>query len=1297
MSDFIELTPEEKESLRRVHQAIRNHVQSGRLAEIRNEIIHRNDKHFGFIEAFDEILKVNKVYNIGNDNKAWTGLRRIAEKYGAEQAGADGQDSKEWKKRRTRVKQRLFISMQWPLEILTKYGWYTEKFSRDGLSYAYNCATMCPSFEDDFIPQVNLVNWLKHCSAVSALESAKEQDFAPKGEKDEKGEMIAVKDLKSLSELKYGQPVLIYDTEVTLETAGQLQHEIKRWTENQDGVVFVGGKRLDLKEHRPTHWNIYLLKFNENGLLVRRKISDRAATPRRDGILSPPTSMLAPADDHVRLQARSRSPIIPVSSNGAASDMGSSVPDSISGSVAGSVAGRAVVGSHDNTADSVPEIAAAGATCSAMARNQYDIDHHDIHDTPKARHSDADSTSSYGTGSSNVEGFETEPSKPDLACEASCVQRSARARRMKVPPVFLEDDCDEDRTNDQGPSNKPLDDEASQDADSDPEELSNGQLGDLSRAHDSLAQTPTSTGSMGKEHLDIQQEFTREPTQERDIRSHKTPMENEVIADHRGDVGASTDVLPGQVDEPYVIEDLSEVESWLIGQDNSLFVGDSPTNASRRRSEAPEATPSAQTRVPQETNEALRNGALPTDSVWTPANNRYRDASAYSDAIPFLPPATREPPKTSLVRTILPQPVATQDIETKSSMTAKKNSSDTTKSSSASESSSELASCRHTESSNVARTVQGLTPSSSERSSSRDDSPPSERSSSRDYSSPSKRSSSRDDSSPSAASLSNSDAGEAWPGCNARELSSPLKFTKMGHHSYTNLSIASDAFAAILPGKKAADYLSQMPPSVFAPYIPHASIERKGAQEEWGAGYGSLFSGLRGHLDDDDVKRSDYSDVTSRDSPDPPRTHFGPRPEDCTCDICDNIGPLLERVRVEASSNGASSSCRARGRWFGSAEWASAGEVSDMGESGQQSDHEVTYVDHASFREMTNKELPLDKPVVINGYQNGQGVYGVEAFQKALKDSYGNSMVTMSNATAHAPTQVGMEEFLTRFSDDEWSIGSCTPRGSFGTQPPAFLSYDRFRLLQSAVTRASCHPVETSGAGATCDNVAHSLCVNGGLSFNRIESSGAFSGPCLGSLGGTWLHVLQGRRLCAFIPRERLTASFRDDFVHNGLEWQPRNEQRLVLLEPDDVLVLPAGIVCAQLAVDAGVSFEGSFWDECDWGRYFTAAQWAAVNPTHVTAQIPRCATRLALHGLKSIAKDDPQRFASDRFAREFLATDRSRVFEEVVMAGRCSPGRITENCGTQGFNASGAAGRRRLSGAQAYDEQQRAKRMCIR
>jgi hypothetical protein len=359
---------------------------------------------------------------------------------------------------------------------------------------------------------------------------------------------------------------------------------------------------------------------------------------------------------------------------------------------------------------------------------------------------------------------------------------------------------------------------------------------------------------------------------------------------------------------------------------------------------------------------------------------------------------------------------------------------------------------------------------------------------------------------------------------------------------------------------------------------------------------------------------------------------------------------------------------------------------------------------------MAEDGLALDRPVIIKGNLNGQGVYGVEALQKVLKDSYGDLKVTVTNALADGSALVRMEEFLKRFSDDdEWAIGSSTPRGSFGTQPPEFLSYDRYRLLQSAVTRASCHPLESSNAEAGCNIVAHSLCVNGGLSFNRIESAGAFCGPCFGSLGGTWLHVLQGRRLCAFVPRKKLEkTSLRDDFVRNGLEWDPQNEQRLILLEPDDVLVLPAEIIYAQSAVSAGVSFEGSFWDERDWGRYFaaTTTQWDAVHPSRVAAEIPRCAIRLALHGVRSIFKDDPQRFVADTVAYAFLETDRSGVFGRISMAGRCGPGWTAEVSGLQGGSALGTTGKRPKSEAQGGDEQGNdeggndeppGKRLCIR
>lgn len=1259
MSRFIEqLTDAERDSLRRVHQAIRNNVQRSTLLSIRNEIILNSDKQFGFIEAFDDILKVNKVADLGNDDEAWTCLTKTAEKYDAERAGTNSR--KEWKKWKTNVRHTLFISMQWPSETLTRYGWNTENFNRDGLSYMYNCAFAWPNFEKDFIPQVNLVRWLKHCSALSALEAkkTKEHDFAPKGEE------FAVKDLHSLSDLRKGIPVSIYGREVTLETAGQLKHEIRRWTENQDGVVPVGGKWLDLKEYRPEHWNIYLLKFNENGLLVRRERFDEVPTPRRDGILSPPSSM------------RQTASVKPDSTNAAASYMRSSV--------SGNVADRAVINSDDDsTAASVVEMTTAIATCSATPHTQHDSGFNENYDTSETRHSDADSTSSHSTGPSAVKGTPIASVETDLANEAICVRRSARNRQKRVAQVFLEDgedSRDEDHSNDQGTSDRRPDAASAQDKDSDFECLSNGQSGDFSQANDAVERPPTSIDGTGDGCLDTEQESTRQSTQERDGLSHKTTIETEVTAGRRGITEASTNVLPEQVDEVYVAgvdnvtADLSEVESWLIGQNSSLFVGDSPTDASHSRSEAPGASPPA-SRVSQEDDEGLEDEALPINIVRTPANNRDKDASAGSNSVTFPPPATHEWPETSRVRTISPQPGETQGANTTSPMTAEKNSSGATNSSSTSESSlSELASWPHTDNSNVARTVQGLTPTSSGRSSSRDDSSPSE------------------------TSLSDINAREAWLGYNVRDLSSPL-FAKMGHRPYRNLPLASDALAAMLPPDKAAHYSTLMRPSVSIPYMPHASIEGKGVQEECGTGYGSLFGRLPGYLDDNDVGCSDDSDGASQDSLDPPHTHLGPRPEDCACHICDNVGPLLERIRIEASSDQASPSCRARGRWFGSAKWASAIEVFDAEEGGPQSDHEVIYVDRASFREMAYAKMPFSRPIVIKGYQHGQDVYGVEALQKGLEDSYGNLEVTMTNTLTGVPTLVGMEEFLERFSIDQWSIGSSTPRGTFGTQPPDFLSYDRFRLLQSAVTRASCHPVDVSSVGAACENVAHSLCVNGGLSFNRIESSGAFSGPCLGSLGGTWLHVLQGRRLCAFIPRERLTTSFRDGFVRNGLEWEPRNEQRLVLLEPDDVLVLPADIVCAQLAVNAGVSFEGSFWDERDWGRYFTAAQWAAVNPTRVTAEVPRCATRLALHGLKSIAENDPQRFElSDPLAHNFLKNDRSGVFEEVVMAGRCSPGRTTVGFGVRGWSGLGTAGNRRKSDAQDGEGDERpGKRLCIR
>jgi hypothetical protein len=511
------------------------------------------------------------------------------------------------------------------------------------------------------------------------------------------------------------------------------------------------------------------------------------------------------------------------------------------------------------------------------------------------------------------------------------------------------------------------------------------------------------------------------------------------------------------------------------------------------------------------------------------------------------------------------------------------------------------------------------------------------------------------------------------------ELISPSNFAGLGNRTREKLFNASDALAAMRP-EKAAEYMYQ--PSILAPFLPRMSVEEEESEEEvWNS--------------DEDPESSDRSCGTSENSPELPYRHFGPRPERCACDTCDDILPLLERVRAEASSSNASESCRVRDRWFSNAEWALAVGASGLGEPGRRSDHEVVYLDSTSFRDMVDEHFVLEKPIVVREAQHDRGLYNFEVVQKALRDSYGDQSVTLANALTDAPTLVGMEEFLTRFSSNEWSVGSSTPCDSLGAQRPAFLSHDRFRLLHKAVTRATCRPEEWGGGGgAGCGDVAHSLCVSGGLSFNRIESSGACSGPYLDPLGGTWIRNLKGRRLCAFIPLEQLTTSLLNGSVPDAVEWLPHDRQRLVLLEPDDVLILPPNVVCAQLAVDAGVSFQGSFWDEQEWGRYFAAAQWAVKNPTHVTPQIPRCATRLALFGLERIFRGDPQRFASDPIALEFLKTDRTGMLK-AVMAERCATSEQAANGSVKSPNALATPGGRRMSGSEDFE--QLAKRMCIR
>lgn len=159
------------------------------------------------------------------------------------------------------LKRVEFLATQWSADILVYYGW-SEK-SRDFILKLSQCAKKYPRYEDDFVPQANLVLWLKHCAAISAINApaTNEKSFAGS---------FKAKDLDYLIELDETNSTDVYGIAVTRGTARERQEDIKEWTQSQDSLVHLHGKMIDLRTLRADHWNTYLLRFDRTGLLTRR-------------------------------------------------------------------------------------------------------------------------------------------------------------------------------------------------------------------------------------------------------------------------------------------------------------------------------------------------------------------------------------------------------------------------------------------------------------------------------------------------------------------------------------------------------------------------------------------------------------------------------------------------------------------------------------------------------------------------------------------------------------------------------------------------------------------------------------------------------------------------------------------------------------------------------------------------------------------------------------------------------------------------------------------------------------------
>ncbi len=101
-------------------------------------------------------------------------------------------------------------------------------------------------------------------------------------------------------------------------------------------------------------------------------------------------------------------------------------------------------------------------------------------------------------------------------------------------------------------------------------------------------------------------------------------------------------------------------------------------------------------------------------------------------------------------------------------------------------------------------------------------------------------------------------------------------------------------------------------------------------------------------------------------------------------------------------------------------------------------------------------------------------------------------------------------------------------------------------------------------------------------SFTTLSPEGAFSAPRLVASAGMWMRNLEGIKYVSFVPDKAVLAESAV-ISDMGMAWDPKENQRYVLLEQDDVFFIPAGlrVIYTIYSPTQGVMEGDFFWD--DW------------------------------------------------------------------------------------------------------------------
>jgi hypothetical protein len=349
------------------------------------------------------------------------------------------------------------------------------------------------------------------------------------------------------------------------------------------------------------------------------------------------------------------------------------------------------------------------------------------------------------------------------------------------------------------------------------------------------------------------------------------------------------------------------------------------------------------------------------------------------------------------------------------------------------------------------------------------------------------------------------------------------------------------------------------------------------------------------------------------------------------------------KLADEASHEGASQQQKSRAQWFNlDTKWASIWTHSNgelpSGSALSAGEAEVHYYDSDAFIIAARKGQIFHKPIVIKEKFMGSGMHTIDGVASLLQDVLSNAVIDVRTLDDFQQASIPVEDFVASIHTNRFEgANAVNLRNLTDGHRPLFTMLSRFRLLHSLVRRAE---GRTLGKHITSTLVDVASCT----SFSMLGLTGAFSGPHLDKLCGTWVRNLDGAKFWMIIPQEAVESEW-DAFAKSGYTWDPNGKQRLVLLEQDDVLLLPPGLRVVH-AVHSPINClmeGGMLWDELSIIQTLESVRWICKNQATTDEAIPYQLYEIIVE-LEKYVKEQPDRFRGTVPKMIFL-----RMFDNVV------------------------------------------------